>query len=31
LRANPEKVAESLSEKYGVEVIAAYDGLTVEF
>jgi phosphoribosyl 1,2-cyclic phosphodiesterase len=31
LRANPEKVAESLSEKYGIEVIAAYDGLTVEF
>ncbi|MGB9770012.1 MULTISPECIES: MBL fold metallo-hydrolase [Caldisericum] len=31
LRANPEKVAESLSNKYGIEVIAAYDGLTVEF
>ncbi|BAL81467.1 MBL fold metallo-hydrolase [Caldisericum exile] len=31
LKASPEKVAETLSDKYGVEVIAAYDGLTVEF
>jgi len=30
LRANPEKVADSLSNKYGKEVIAAYDGLNLE-
>lgn len=30
LRADPRKVAEKLSEQTGHEVLAAYDGLTVQ-
>jgi len=31
LRQNPQKTAENLSEAYKTEVIAAYDGLRLEF
>jgi len=31
LKANPEKVAAELTDKYGIEVVAAYDGYNLEF